>query len=507
MSKKKQQCFIVLHIGAGFHCPSKHIEYKKLCTKACNIGMKLLQANKTCVEVVDRVCSLLEDSPLTNAGYGSNLSMNGLVECDAGIMESSLSAFGAVSCLKSVKNPIKLARVLLEEQIKTSNLVPPIVLSGEGACKKAISSGLKLVTNKDLTSPQAINDHRRYKRILKCSESKKRKRVKLENDEQSKIASEGSDSTDDNQLNKVLFEAETSTECKALIHQVVLTTENDNNNVEEQNECCDEISINNGTSERTENRCIDEHCYTKSIGSQSNVYNLPINNEVENDDQASTASNNGHSYCQNVKFSDPISAAYEDSTDYTLPDSTTMDLPSKLYDTIGVICIDNNLDIASGVSSGGIVLKQQGRVGHASHFGCGCWAFRYAEDFSIGCCTSGCGELLIRTGLAKRAAEFSLEKTHKVLNYNKFIEEKFLNSPYIENCHGQKLCGLLLVKLFKDKDNPENNIVDLQLAHTSESFGVAFLSSDMSKPRFIMSRLQKEMSGSKVVTQGFEIQL
>ena len=74
---------------------------------------------------------LLEDSPLTNAGYGSNLNENGEVECDAGLMistkYSNVMQFGAVSALKSVRNPIAVAKEIIHYQNEPRILgrIPP----------------------------------------------------------------------------------------------------------------------------------------------------------------------------------------------------------------------------------------------------------------------------------------------------------------------------------------------------------------------------------------------
>ncbi len=56
----------------------------------------------------------LKDSPLTNAGIGSNLTLNEKVECDASIMDSY--GFGSVGALSNIKNPIKVALSLIEAQ-------------------------------------------------------------------------------------------------------------------------------------------------------------------------------------------------------------------------------------------------------------------------------------------------------------------------------------------------------------------------------------------------------
>jgi taspase (threonine aspartase 1) len=69
----------------------------------------------------------LENSPLTNAGYGSNLTYDGNVECDASVMDGSNLQYGAVGAITGVKNPIEVANYLCRFQ--TVNLghgrVPP----------------------------------------------------------------------------------------------------------------------------------------------------------------------------------------------------------------------------------------------------------------------------------------------------------------------------------------------------------------------------------------------
>ena len=77
-------------------------------------------------------------------------------------------------------------------------------------------------------------------------------------------------------------------------------------------------------------------------------------------------------------------------------------------DTVGVVVMDASGNVASTVSSGGIALKQPGRVGQASCFGCGCWAQRsrasQEKPYTVGISTTGCGEHLVRTFLARECA-------------------------------------------------------------------------------------------------------
>ena len=95
-------------------------------------AIALLLEGKTALEVACQAMILLEDSPLTNAGYGSALNEDEEVECDAGIMFSEKDAakpprFGAVSGLKCVRNPILVAKEVVTYQMEPRLLgrVPP----------------------------------------------------------------------------------------------------------------------------------------------------------------------------------------------------------------------------------------------------------------------------------------------------------------------------------------------------------------------------------------------
>jgi taspase (threonine aspartase 1) len=60
--------------------------------------------------------NLKKNSPLTNAGVGSNIALDGKVECDASIMDRD--GFGSVGALSNIKNPIMVSLSLLEAQSK-----------------------------------------------------------------------------------------------------------------------------------------------------------------------------------------------------------------------------------------------------------------------------------------------------------------------------------------------------------------------------------------------------
>lgn len=68
------------------------------------------------MEAVVDATIILENSPLTNAGYGSNLTFDGNVECDASVMDGESLHFGAVGALSGVKNPVEVAKRLCQYQ-------------------------------------------------------------------------------------------------------------------------------------------------------------------------------------------------------------------------------------------------------------------------------------------------------------------------------------------------------------------------------------------------------
>lgn len=119
-------------------------------------------------EAVKAAIVELENDPLTNAGYGSNLTINGFVEGDASVMDGKTLVFGGCGAVKSIKNPIELAYNLYKKQSESLplGLIPPSLLVGEGALEYAKTEGIKTVSNKMLVSPRALRQLRKYKPML-----------------------------------------------------------------------------------------------------------------------------------------------------------------------------------------------------------------------------------------------------------------------------------------------------------------------------------------------------
>ncbi|XP_058881439.1 threonine aspartase 1 isoform X3 [Acipenser ruthenus] len=102
---------------------------------------------------------------------------------------------------------------------------------------------------------------------------------------------------------------------------------------------------------------------------------------------------------------------------------------SGSLDTVGAIVIDHEGNVAAAVSSGGLAMKHPGRIGQAAHYGCGCWAENSGNlnPYSTAVSTSGCGEHLVRTMLARECSiALQSEDAHHALletMQNKFIME------------------------------------------------------------------------------------
>lgn len=114
---------IICHGGAGTIIDK--LAYANGLREAIDEGYRLLRQGASAIEAVIKAVVLLEDNPVFNAGTGSSLTIDGIVEMDASIMTQT-GRFGAVCCIRGVKNPILVAEKVMTE---TDHLI----LAGEGA--------------------------------------------------------------------------------------------------------------------------------------------------------------------------------------------------------------------------------------------------------------------------------------------------------------------------------------------------------------------------------------
>ncbi len=137
---------LVIHGGAGVIkrgslSPEREKQYRDKMEEALMAGYKSLRAGKTSVDAVEIAIRVLEDSPLFNAGKGAVFTHDGKNSLDTSIMNGKTLAAGAAAGLEHVKNPITLARAIMEKS-------PHVLLSGEGAEEFAKEQKLDIVDAK-----------------------------------------------------------------------------------------------------------------------------------------------------------------------------------------------------------------------------------------------------------------------------------------------------------------------------------------------------------------------
>ncbi|KAF5393409.1 hypothetical protein D9757_000750 [Collybiopsis confluens] len=141
--------FVAVHGGAGFHSSSSEKEIKKALRLACKKALDSSLSGSS-LDVVETAITVLEDDPNFNAGFSSNLTLDGSVECDAAIMNGR-NHFGSVGAISGAKNPIRVARAILDYSQKPDPLgrVPPLTL---------VSSGARQFASQNLRSNSGIVD-------------------------------------------------------------------------------------------------------------------------------------------------------------------------------------------------------------------------------------------------------------------------------------------------------------------------------------------------------------
>lgn len=136
---------LAIHGGAGTlekaqMTPAKRQAYEAGLKAALDAGYKVLKQGGKSLDAVEASVRVLEDNPLFNAGKGAVYTYDGTHELDAAIMDGKTLAAGAVAGVKHIRNPISLARAVMEKS-------PHVMLAGEGAEEFALQQGFSLVPN------------------------------------------------------------------------------------------------------------------------------------------------------------------------------------------------------------------------------------------------------------------------------------------------------------------------------------------------------------------------
>lgn len=163
---------VALHGGSGTilrdrMTPEKEQAYRAALEEAREAAWRLLLAGACALDAVEAGARILEDCPLFNAGRGSVLTAEGQHELDAAIMEGERRRAGAVAGLSTVRNPVSLARKVMERS-------PFVFLAGAGAEAFAVEQGA------DRVDPGWFMTAERLEQLAKARE---RRRAVIDHDD------------------------------------------------------------------------------------------------------------------------------------------------------------------------------------------------------------------------------------------------------------------------------------------------------------------------------------
>lgn len=141
---------ILIHAGVGTiskQMPdSTKTSYLNSLSDALKLGQNILANGGTSLDAVEQVVRFLEDDPKFNAGRGAVYTSEATHELDASIMDGRDLSCGAVAGVKIIKNPISLARLVMEN-------TPHVLLTGEGAEKFGLKMHVEIVPNNFFDTP------------------------------------------------------------------------------------------------------------------------------------------------------------------------------------------------------------------------------------------------------------------------------------------------------------------------------------------------------------------
>ncbi|KAF9099801.1 taspase, threonine aspartase, 1 [Mortierella sp. AM989] len=402
--------FVAVHVGAA--------------------GVQLLKsqtdqtANATAV--VEHMIRILEDDPVTNAGTGSNLNLDGFVECDASIMNGTTLGYGSVGAVSDFKNPISVAAKILEEADQgplSLGRIPPIMLVGPGVTNWVETMGF---TALDKVHPKVnLAQH----------------------------------------------------ETKSSNGRQDITAENRGDSMTDP---------------------IDGSLVTKEALSRHIRFQAMLHESL--------------SQKRKVQDSIPLQSSPFQSSPPSKKREMIID-ESLLQDTVGAICVDSLGRVAAGVSSGGIAMKFPGRVSEAAIYGAGCWAQDPTqENPGFACSMTGAGEQICKTLLARTCMEILVyEEEEDTATAVNLVLERFINSPLLKS-YGDRNAGFIAVKVCSTATEDLASKADQKLetavrvefvfAHTTQTMGLAYMSTRDNKPTAVMSQRKAE---SKVYTQLIKI--
>ncbi|KAK2792754.1 hypothetical protein FQN52_002816 [Onygenales sp. PD_12] len=514
---------IFIHAGAGFHSYQAEATHLWVCNQAAMLGMAVLRAGGRAVDAVEVAIKFMEDHEITNAGYGSNLSVNGTVECDATIVDH-LGRSGAVGAVEHIKNPISLARLVLDVSTKPMSLnrVPPNLLVGSGATDFAYENGMPILHADFLVSTGSRERWLRWKQDLAQVETE-------DNSEQGNQMGTQYQRPGREQSNRSRFASPTRhTTAKSWWRSTpaanAASGSDGSDAVVSPDPSCRPHTRMFDSSVRESDDMDMEYVDFSSAGQETTPH-LPGGTDGSPDSSetktlkrpgsplASTSAEPARptalGYTGRAIPPEPIKSDPETDPVEACPQpGHSLGAGDDIIDTVGAIAIDCNGNIAAGSSSGGIGMKHSGRTGPAALVGIGTAVIpidpKDEERTCVAAVTSGTGEHMATTMASNVCAERIYSSTRKVAGQpgvfetvnedealEAMIDVDFMRHPGVLSSHCHAAIGVMVVKMTKDG-------IAFYFGHNTDSFALASMNSTDTEPKCLMSRSR----GNEKVAQG-----
>ncbi|GAP88675.1 putative threonine aspartase [Rosellinia necatrix] len=522
---------VFIHAGAGYHSAVNEENHLKACSEAARVSMKALKGGRSAVEAVEAAIKVLENKEITNAGYGSNLAIDGTVECDATVVDH-LGRSGACGAVPNVKNPIALARAILESSNKPLSLrrVPPNLLVGEGARDFAHDAGIELVTNEDLISKNARDRFVRWRDDLQRASTAPRESPSSPGGAPPPQPPPTPDQDPRKEHTSAILTAtwnegqpdspatpsprpgpqsrgSPATSPKPALERSPLSFLG--GSLSHRRPCFlpghgDEWKDDyTGDSSSTP-------CPGENAGLDTAAAVVAPSSFISPNDGASDERDSAVSEAPKPRLRDDA-APDTGPANHSISSSDFEEDMDRVTDTVGAIAIDQAGRIAAGSSSGGIGMKHRGRIGPAALVGVGTAVVPSdpgdAEGVSVAAVTSGTGEHMATTMASQRCAERLYQGSvrgaggrdaplpdddDETALLRGFIERDFLGHPGVRASASPAAIGAMAVK-----KAPGGYY--LYFAHNTESFALASMGSNDLGPACVMSRINE---GGSSVAQG-----
>lgn len=151
----KPEWTLLIHGGAGVMrraemTPEMDAAYRAGLNEALEAGSKVLAGGGQAVDAVEAAVRVLEDNPNFNAGKGAVLTREGVAELDASIMDGRNRKAGAVAQVRTVKNPIRAARYVMDESGR-------VMFAGKAVDEMAAKAGLEIVPPEYFITPRRLD--------------------------------------------------------------------------------------------------------------------------------------------------------------------------------------------------------------------------------------------------------------------------------------------------------------------------------------------------------------